>query len=100
MLLTFRVNRKRRVAFFRFVRRAFPFYERPGGIHMSLYEDKERPGTFVEIASYDTKAAFDQDQERVRSDPQTLKVLSEWRSLLSGPPEVRLVLRSRGERRT
>lgn len=93
VLLTFRVGTRRRASFLRFVSWAFPFYERPGGIRMSLFEDLEQPGTFVEIASYDTMAAFRADQERVRSNPESRRVLAEWRSLLSGPPEVRLVKR-------
>ncbi len=91
VVLTVRVAERKRAAFFRFITRAFRFYERPGGIHMSLFEDIERPGTFVEIASYDTLADYRSDQERVRSTPESRRILEEWRALLVGPPEVRLV---------
>ena len=99
VILTVRVSPRRRAAFLRFIDRAFPFYEGPGGIHMTLFEDLEKPGTYVEIASYDTLDDFDSDQERVRSNPESLRVLSEWRGFLAGPPEVRLVQNTHRRRR-
>jgi quinol monooxygenase YgiN len=71
-----------------FLRAAIPFYERPGGIRVSLFEDASDADRFVEVVEYADAAAFDADQLRVESDPEMQGWLGRWRELLQGPPEV------------
>jgi quinol monooxygenase YgiN len=67
---------------------AIPFYERPGGIRVSLFEDASDADRFVEVVEYADAAAFDADQLRVESDAEMRGWLGRWRELLQGPPEV------------
>ena len=71
-----------------FLREAIPFYERPGGIRMSLLQDASDPDRFVEVVEYEDAAAFETDQARVRDDPEMVARLERWRELLQGEPEV------------
>lgn len=93
VILSFRVRKGKRAAFQKFIIKAFKHYESPGGIRMSLYEDTLRKGDMVEIAAYDSILDYDSDQVRVERDPPTIRVLAEWRALLDGPPQVRLLKR-------
>lgn len=87
--LTYRVAHERRAELMAFLQRAFPLYERPGGIRMELYESRDEPGLIVEIVRYASEADYERDQRRIEEDPEVRAVLTEWRSLLSGPVEVR-----------
>jgi quinol monooxygenase YgiN len=78
----------RRDALFTFLREAIPFYERPGGIRVSLYEDASDADRFVEVVEYADASAFDADQIRVERDAEMRGWLGRWRELLQGPPEV------------
>lgn len=66
-----------------FLRRAVPYYEAPGGIRVRLLQSVKDPDSFVEIVEYETKDAFDRDQQRVANDPEMRALLSEWRDLLA-----------------
>ncbi|MBI3723652.1 NIPSNAP family protein [bacterium] len=87
--LVYRVAPERRAELLAFFRGAFPYYERPGGIRMGLYESVDEPGLIFELVSYATEAEYTKDQERVEKDPECREVLAEWRKLLAGPVEVR-----------
>jgi quinol monooxygenase YgiN len=78
----------RRDALLAFLRAAIPFYEQPGGIRVSLFEDASDADRFVEVVEYADAAAFDADQLRVESDAEMRGWLDRWRALLQGPPEV------------
>ncbi len=82
------VPQSRREAFLAFLREAIPVYERPGDIRVELLERMDRPGTFVERITYESRAAFDADQIRVAEDPELRDLLRRWRELMDGEPEV------------
>jgi quinol monooxygenase YgiN len=86
--LRIRILPGRRDALLAFLREAIPFYERPGGIRVSLYEDAADADRFIEVVEYADRAAFDADQRRVENDPEMRAWLERWRELLQGPPEV------------
>lgn len=71
-----------------FLREAIPFYETPGGIRIRLLEDQDDPERLIEVVEYATILDYEQDQERVRTDPEMGAVLARWRALLADPPEV------------
>lgn len=77
-----------RDALLSFLREAIPFYERPGGIRVSLLEDASDPDRFVEVVEYTDVVAFEADQARVKEDPEMGARLKRWRELLQGSPEV------------
>lgn len=91
--LTYRVEPVRRESFLAFMKEAFHFYEAPGGIHMWLFEGVDEPGLFHEVAAYDSVATYDADQVRVEKDPATKAVLGRFHSFVSGPVDVKRVLR-------
>ncbi len=84
VVLEYEVPGARRGELLDFFARAFPIYERPGGIRMSLHEDVDRPGRYVEIAAYADREAFDRDQVRVEQDPEMRATLEEFRSFAAG----------------
>lgn len=86
--LRIRVATKRQANFLAFLARAFPIYEAPGDIRMQLLRDLNDPTSFIEVVHYATREAFDADQIRVKSDPETQKLLAEWRTYLLEPPQV------------
>ena len=90
--LSWRVTPERRAEMLAVLREAFPFYERPGGIEMALFEDADRPGTFLEIAAYADRAAYDADQKRVEDDPAMRAMLAKWRALVDGEVDVRRMM--------
>jgi len=90
--LSWRVAPERRAEMLAVLREAFPFYESPGGIKMALFEDADRPGTFLEIASYADRAAYDTDQRRVEEDPAMRAMLAKWRALVDGDVDVRRMM--------
>lgn len=88
--LRIRVSAENRPAFEAFLAEAFPIYEAPGGIRMSLLEDPNDPTRLIEVVDYATEADYLADQERVENDPETKALLARWRALLDGPPEVEI----------
>ena len=86
--LRVRVASARREAFLAFLREAVPFYERPGGIRVRLLRDERDPEAYIEVIEYDTREAYERDQERVEHDPEMRAFLERWRALLDGPPVV------------
>lgn len=97
--LVYRVAEERRPALLEFLGRAIPFYERPGGVRVALYDSVDEPGLVLELVAYASEAEYAADEERVERDPEMRAVLAEWRRLLDGPPEVRRLrpLRLAGE---
>lgn len=87
--LVYRVAPERRGDLLAFLGRAVPFYERPGGIRVGLYESADDPGLFLELVAYVSEDAYAADQERVEKDPEMRAVLAEWRRLTADPPVVR-----------
>jgi hypothetical protein len=71
-----------------FLRKAIPFYERPGGIRVRLLQSQADPTRMIERVEYANHAIFEQDQRRVAEDPEMRRYLEEWRTLLDTPPEV------------
>jgi len=78
----------KRDALIAFLREAVPYYEEPGGISIRLLQDCNDPDSFVEIAEYESRAAYEYDAARVESDPRMRAYIERWRSLLAGPPVV------------
>ncbi len=87
--LVYRVSPMKRAGLLEFLRRNFPFYERPGGVRMALYESMDEPGLLFELVAYDSEEVFTADQERVEKDPEMRGVLAEWRGFVDGPVEFR-----------
>ena len=83
-----------RARFFDFCRRAFPVYESVGGNRMLVYEDASRPGRFNEIGYYRTMEDYKRGEDAIKDDPAQIRLIAEWRSLLSGPPKVTLYRKS------
>jgi hypothetical protein len=87
--LVYRVDARRRADLLAFLRDHIPFYERPGGIRMGLYESIDDPGLILELVAYASEEAYARDQQRVAGDPEMGRVLAAWRALVDGPIEVR-----------
>jgi len=88
--LHIRVSAANRAGLFAFLRRAIPYYERPGGIRVCVFEDRADASRLIERIEYSDVNAFDRDQVRVAEDPEMKRWLDEWRGLLEGPPRVRV----------
>lgn len=86
--LVYRVPESRRGQFLAYLGGAFPFYQRPGGIRVGLYESLDEPGLFLELIAYSTEEDYVADQARVESAPDYQEVLGGWRVQLDGPPDV------------
>ena len=86
--LRIRIQPGKRDDFLAFLRQAIPYYESPGGIEVRLLEDAADDHRFIELVLYTDQAAFDRDQERVKSDPEMARWLARWRELLAEPPVV------------
>jgi hypothetical protein len=71
-----------------FLAEAVPFYERPGGITVSLLTGYDDPEEFIEVVEYADDRTYEADQRRVESDPEMRGYLDRWRALLTGPPRV------------
>jgi hypothetical protein len=91
--LTYFVEPANRREFLEFLAEAFPFYEAPGGIRMSLFESADEPGLFHEVASYETIQAYASDQMRVEKDQAMKAMLASFRTYVSGPLDVKRLLR-------
>lgn len=86
--LRIQVALDKRAAFLEFLRDAIPFYEQPGGIRIRLLEDVRDATRFIEVVDYETREAYERDQQRVEQDPTMQSYLKRWRALLDGPPTV------------
>lgn len=73
---------------FTLLRKAVPYYESLNGVRVRLLRSLRDPCQFIEVIEYDDKEAFDRDQERVNTDAQMKRFLSEWRELLDEKTEV------------
>jgi quinol monooxygenase YgiN len=87
--LVYRVAPEKRAALLEFLQRNFPFYERPGGIRMALYESVDDPQQILELVAYADEASYARDQERVEKDPEMRTALAQWRAYVDGAVEVR-----------
>jgi hypothetical protein len=83
-----RVAAGRRDELLAFLAVAIPFYERPGGIRVRLLWDVADPDRFIEVVEYIDQETHGRDQVRANEDPEMLALLSQWRELLTGPPQV------------
>ena len=72
-----------------FLHDAIPFYERPGGVRVGLYESVDEPGLYLELVAYEDLAAYEADQDRVEHDPEMIAMLARFRAVVGGPAEVR-----------
>jgi quinol monooxygenase YgiN len=86
--LRVRVREGMRREFLQFLREAAPFYESPGGIRVSLLREASDPNRFIELVAYASEADYQRDQIRADTDPEMLRHLDRWRSLLAEPPVV------------
>ncbi|MBK8914704.1 MAG: antibiotic biosynthesis monooxygenase [Phycisphaerales bacterium] len=86
--LRIRIAAGQRPALLEFLRDAIPFYEAPGGIRVTLFEDSEDPTRLIERVEYTTRADYERDQQRVATDPEMRGWLERWRTLLAEPPVV------------
>lgn len=87
--LVYRVKPEQRERLLAFLRDAFPFYERGGGVRMGLWESADEPGLLFELVAYGNAADFAAGEAEVAHDPATQAKLKEWRSLFDGGLEVR-----------
>ena len=71
-----------------YLAKAIPFYEQPGGIHVTVLHDIADPDAFIEVIDYETEDSYAADQYRVQHDPDMVERLKEWHTLLAGPVEV------------
>lgn len=86
--LRIRVKPENRDVLLSFLAEARPFYEQPGGITMRLLQHMADPNAFIEVFEYESLAAYETDDRRVRDDPQMKTYLERWRGLLDGLPVV------------
>lgn len=87
--LAYRVPLNRRNELIQFLHDAVPFYEKPGGTRIALYESIDEPGFFLELVAYAGEAEYEADQVRVEHDPEMKNVLEKWHQFIDGPLEVR-----------
>ena len=71
-----------------YLRQAVPFYQSLSGVNVRLLRSLDRPGRFTEIIEYTTNEAFRADTARIADDKQMQSFLTQWRELLTEPPEV------------
>ncbi|MBX3386043.1 MAG: hypothetical protein KF768_05690 [Phycisphaeraceae bacterium] len=83
-----RIRSERRGELLAFLREAVPFYERPGGIRVTLWQCRTNADLYIERVEYVSRAAYEADDARVRQDPEMRSYLDRWRAILDGPPEV------------
>ncbi|HET7541449.1 MAG TPA: antibiotic biosynthesis monooxygenase [Polyangiaceae bacterium] len=67
-----------------------PYYEAPGGISIELLQATDDQDLFLEVVRYVDQPTYEADQVRVASDPEFLKRLERWHSVLAGAPEIRV----------
>ncbi len=90
--MNYSVSPEKRLALFRFMEEAIPFYEKPGGIRVKLYESADVPGTFLELVAYASRKIYEQDQYRIENDPEYRRVLSEWHKFFEGELKISRML--------
>lgn len=90
--LNYSVAPEKREALFCFMERAIPFYEKPGGIRVKLYESADHSGTFLELVSYASRKIYQEDQYRIEHDPEYRRVLAEWHSFFNGELKISRML--------
>lgn len=71
-----------------YLQTAVPYYQSLSGVNVRLLRSLDRPGRFTEIIEYATEEAFRADQARVADDKRMQSFLTQWRELLTEPPEV------------
>jgi hypothetical protein len=59
---------------------------------MRLLQDAEDENTLIEVFEYDSVEAYQDDEQRVASDPTMQAVLNKWRSYLKGKPSVEVCI--------
>ncbi len=91
--LEIEVSEVNRPKLLEFCKRAFPVYESLGGCRMALYEDRDKTGSFDEVGYYQTAEDYTRSEKAIEDDPEQAALIKEWRSLLKGPPRVRIVSR-------
>lgn len=87
--LSYRVAAGRREELMAFLQEAVPFYEKPGGIKIALYESIDEPGQFLELVAYASEAEYEADQLRVEHDPEMKATLTKWHELIEDGLDVR-----------
>ena len=85
--LAYKVAPERREELLAMLTDAFPFYERPGGMRMGLYESRDEPGVFLEVAAYASEADHSADEKRLET-PEYKEVLGRWHALIEGELQV------------
>jgi quinol monooxygenase YgiN len=95
--LRIRVKPENREHLLKFLREARPFYEQPGGITMRVFQNLNDPHSFIEVFEYESQAAYEADDERVRNEVEMKTWLSRWRALLDGPPVIEVYSEERGQ---
>jgi len=88
--LNVRVTESRKADFIAFLKRACPFYEKPGGIEVALMHSLMDPNEFVEVIHYRSRTEYDNDLVRIERDASMRRFLDEWHDLLLQPPDVLL----------
>lgn len=84
--LHLRINVQDRTRLIEFLRQAVPLYEKPGGIRIRLLQNFEKPNSFLEVVEYRDRPSYEQDQRRVKFDPEFKSCLQAWHRVLAGPP--------------
>lgn len=87
--LSYRVPAGRREELIAFLQEAVPFYEKPGGIRVALYESTDEPGVFLELVAYSGDGEYEADQLRVEQDPEMKQILDKWHEFIKGDLEVK-----------
>ena len=57
---------------------------------MALYEDRAQPSHFDEVGYYASEEDYERSEKAIEEDPVQRALLEEWKSLLAGPPTVRI----------
>lgn len=86
--MSYSVAPENRAALLRFMAETIPFYEKPGGIRVKLYESADEPGTFLELVAYSSRKVYDEDQYRIENDAEYRKVLAQWHSFFKGELQI------------
>lgn len=87
--LAYRVPLSKREELVSFLQEAVPFYEKPGGTRIALYESIDEPGLYLELVAYAGQVEYEADQLRVEQDPEMRRVLQKWHEFIEGALEVR-----------
>lgn len=88
--LHIRVPLERREELIAFLKEAVPYYETLDGVLVRLVENREDPTDLIEIIQYRDVQVFDADQARVAGDARMQAYIACWRTIIAGPPVVRV----------